>query len=148
MPDFLICFIFHLSPALPPPLTYLLFFIFINVFIYLFNFLSLSFCISCPRDLTHSQHVECLFPEPQLLLFLDYYWLSQSFRPCLKSVSVDLVCDGRPQTRCGSPLTWSLAPSASLTFSSWALSELFILVTIDICPLFLLLKLVFKTCWS
>ncbi|XP_014833348.1 PREDICTED: DENN domain-containing protein 5A isoform X1 [Poecilia mexicana] len=41
-------------------------------------------------DNDQREHVECLFPEPQLLLFLDYYWLSQSFRPCLKSVSVDL----------------------------------------------------------
>lgn len=40
----------------------------------------------------HTQHVECLFPELQLLRFLDYYWLSQSFRPCLKSVTVDVVC--------------------------------------------------------
>lgn len=42
--------------------------------------------------LTRSQHVECLFSELQLLRFLDYYWLSQSFKPCLKSVTVDVVC--------------------------------------------------------
>lgn len=42
--------------------------------------------------LAHSQHVECLFSELQLLRFLDYYWLSQSFKPCLKSVAVDVVC--------------------------------------------------------
>ncbi|XP_072321923.1 DENN domain-containing protein 5A isoform X2 [Eucyclogobius newberryi] len=41
-------------------------------------------------DNDQREHVECLFPELQLLLFLDYYWLSQSFRPCLKSVSVDV----------------------------------------------------------
>ncbi|KAI2662212.1 DENN domain-containing protein 5A [Labeo rohita] len=35
-------------------------------------------------------HVECLFSELQLLLALDYYWFSQSFRPCLKSVKVDV----------------------------------------------------------
>lgn len=61
------------SPCLPPPL-----------------FLSSS--VSRTRLLAHSQHVECLFPELQLLRFLDYYWLSQSFRPCLKSVTVDVVC--------------------------------------------------------
>lgn len=42
--------------------------------------------------LARSQHVECLFSELQLLRFLDYYWLSQSFKPCLKSVAVDVVC--------------------------------------------------------
>lgn len=55
-------------------------------------------CLLPPRSLalmlTHSQHVECLFPELQLLRFLDYYWLSQSFKPCLKSVTVDVVCVG------------------------------------------------------
>ncbi|XP_062327461.1 DENN domain-containing protein 5A isoform X3 [Osmerus eperlanus] len=37
-------------------------------------------------DNDQREHVECL----QLLLFLDYYWLSQSFKPCLKSVTVDV----------------------------------------------------------
>lgn len=55
-------------------------------------FLRLSLSLSVALTLTHSQHVECLFPELQLLRFLDYYWLSQSFRPCLKSVTVDVVC--------------------------------------------------------
>ncbi|KAM8894161.1 DENN domain-containing protein 5A isoform 2-T2 [Spinachia spinachia] len=41
-------------------------------------------------DNDQREHVECLFPERQLLLFLDYYWLSQSFKPCLKSVTVDV----------------------------------------------------------
>ncbi|XP_069029519.1 DENN domain-containing protein 5A isoform X1 [Embiotoca jacksoni] len=41
-------------------------------------------------DNDQREHVECLFPELQLLLFLDYYWLSQSFKPCLKSVTVDV----------------------------------------------------------
>uniref|UniRef100_A0AAQ4RVN9 DENN domain containing 5A n=1 Tax=Gasterosteus aculeatus aculeatus TaxID=481459 RepID=A0AAQ4RVN9_GASAC len=41
-------------------------------------------------DNDQREHVECLLPERQLLLFLDYYWLSQSFQPCLKSVTVDV----------------------------------------------------------
>lgn len=61
------------------------------VFLFFWSFFSTSLLHSL---LTHSQHVECLFPELQLLLFLDYYWLSQSFKPCLKSVTVDVVCVG------------------------------------------------------
>ncbi|XP_061819963.1 DENN domain-containing protein 5A isoform X4 [Nerophis lumbriciformis] len=41
-------------------------------------------------DNDQREHVECLFPELQLLLFLDYYWHLQSFKPCLKSVTVDV----------------------------------------------------------
>ncbi|RXN17629.1 DENN domain-containing 5A isoform X1 [Labeo rohita] len=41
-------------------------------------------------DNDQREHVECLFSELQLLLALDYYWFSQSFRPCLKSVKVDV----------------------------------------------------------
>ncbi|KAM9825554.1 DENN domain-containing protein 5A isoform 2-T2 [Syngnathus typhle] len=41
-------------------------------------------------DNDQREHVECLFPELQLLLFLDHYWHLQSFKPCLKSVSVDV----------------------------------------------------------
>lgn len=60
----------------------------------LWPLLTVSFCFSIflALTLTRSQHVECLYPELQLLLFLDYYWLSQSFKPCLKSVTVDVVC--------------------------------------------------------
>ncbi|XP_061739076.1 DENN domain-containing protein 5A isoform X5 [Nerophis ophidion] len=41
-------------------------------------------------DNDQREHVECLFPELQLLLFLDHYWHLQSFKPCLKSVTVDV----------------------------------------------------------
>ncbi|TRZ00932.1 hypothetical protein DNTS_016311 [Danionella cerebrum] len=41
-------------------------------------------------DNDQREHVECLFSELQLLLALDYYWFSQSFKPCLKSVKVDV----------------------------------------------------------
>ncbi|XP_058637713.1 DENN domain-containing protein 5A isoform X3 [Onychostoma macrolepis] len=41
-------------------------------------------------DNDQREHVECLYSELQLLLALDYYWFSQSFRPCLKSVKVDV----------------------------------------------------------
>lgn len=52
-----------------------------------------SVYLSCfPLTHIHCQHVECLVSELQLLLALDYYWFSQSFRPCLKSVRVDVVC--------------------------------------------------------
>ncbi|GAA6106256.1 DENN domain-containing protein 5A isoform X3, partial [Tachysurus ichikawai] len=36
-------------------------------------------------DNDQREHLECL----QVLLSLDYYWYSQSFRPCIKSVTVD-----------------------------------------------------------
>lgn len=70
-----------ISSALPPPSS---------------HFCSPSpFSASLWHSRSHySQHVECLLPERQLLLFLDYYWLSQSFQPCLKSVTVDVVCVG------------------------------------------------------
>ncbi|XP_053721104.1 DENN domain-containing protein 5A isoform X2 [Synchiropus splendidus] len=41
-------------------------------------------------DNDQREHVDCMFRELQLLLFLDYYWFSQSFSPCLKSVTVDV----------------------------------------------------------
>lgn len=62
---------------------------FLHHFLHFFVFLCLFSLVP-----SHSQHVECLLPELQLLVFLDYYWLSQSFRPCLKSVTVDVVCVG------------------------------------------------------
>ena len=61
--------------------------------------LSLSQTHTCIHKNTRTQHAECLFPELQLLLFLDCYWLSQAYKPCLKAVSVDVVCD-----RCRSDL--------------------------------------------
>lgn len=76
-----------LSALLPLPLTPLV----TCLSFFFWSFFSTSLLHSL---LTHSQHVECLFPELQLLLFLDYYWLSQSFKPCLKSVTVDVVCVG------------------------------------------------------
>ncbi|XP_059928297.1 DENN domain-containing protein 5A isoform X3 [Gadus macrocephalus] len=45
---------------------------------------------TCIHKNTRTQHAECLFPELQLLLFLDCYWLSQAYKPCLKAVSVDV----------------------------------------------------------
>lgn len=95
-------------------------------------FLSLSLPACLVLTLTHSQHVECLFPELQLLLFLDYYWLSQSYKPCLKSVTVDVVCVSvlwgvkfshwDHMTR---PLMWFLSfsssPPSAPSNTSWAL---------------------------
>ncbi|KAF3832673.1 hypothetical protein F7725_026338 [Dissostichus mawsoni] len=40
------------------------------------------------RQKQHAEHLDN--DQRELLLFLDYYWLSQSFKPCLKSVTVDV----------------------------------------------------------
>lgn len=82
--------------------------------------------------LTRSQHVECLFSELQLLRFLDYYWLSQSFKPCLKSVTVDVVCEdySLDTDLCFSVIAWIMWSELSRRlkgfpcqmFSDWILS--------------------------
>ncbi|XP_052340159.1 DENN domain-containing protein 5A-like isoform X5 [Oncorhynchus keta] len=69
-------------------------------------------------DNDQREHVECLFPELQLLLFLDYYWLSQSFRPCLKSVTVDVVCVGSGWGLSLTPCPHGPSPHVVLTPSS------------------------------
>ncbi|KAG8001567.1 DENN domain-containing protein 5A [Nibea albiflora] len=42
------------------------------------------------RQKQHAEHLYLDNDQRELLLFLDYYWLSQSYKPCLKSVTVDV----------------------------------------------------------